>query len=192
MNMFTLPIPRRSCLRMLTGSLLAMLGLEGLLPRRASAASTPVLVRQLVAADLSRGRSIIWQTDTLPQKARVRVRGVGPAKELEFIPGYSCLPAGTEHPYVFHAKVDGLEPGRQYSYKISCDAAESDWLPLRTPRRDASFSALLFADNQSTDGYKGFRRLVLQALRRHPHTSLLLLTGDQVDNGGWCKRGIAA
>ena len=138
-------------------------------------------LRQIIAADNSHCRTIMWQSAAPLDDPQVEFRPAGqtgasaiPAQHDTFTDdGVTCT--------IYTAQITGLTPGTAYEYRIASGQLAGDWQPLR-PDDGGSFQALLFPDSQSND-YSGWRELAQAAARRHPDAAFFVNMGDLVDNG---------
>ena len=138
-------------------------------------------LRQIIAADNSRCRTVMWQSEKPLEDPQVEVRPVGqqqgssiPAQNESFTDdGVTCT--------LYTALIADLTPGKAYEYRIASGEQAGDWQPLH-PDDGGSFQALIFPDSQSND-YSGWKSLAQDAARRNPEAAFFVNMGDLVDNG---------
>jgi len=138
-------------------------------------------LRQIITADSRSSRTIMWQSQTAQNDAKVIWRLRGSQHQ-------SALPAAGEsftddaiQVYLHTAAIDGLDPKQVYEYCIRCGQAETKWLPLPVDDGGA-FKMLIFPDSQSND-YSDWENLAQNAARQNPDAALFTNLGDLVDNG---------
>ena len=137
-------------------------------------------LRQIIAADNSRCRTIMWQSESPLADPRAEYRPTDsdeaasvPAQSDTFTDdGVTCT--------IYTARITDLTPGQSYEYRTSGQKA-GDWQPLQTDD-GCSFKALIFPDSQSND-YSGWKELAQDAVHRNPDAAFFANMGDLVDNG---------
>lgn len=82
----------------------------------------------------------------------------------------------------YMVKLSGLEPGAKYEYRVITNDKNGSWHKLEVPK-SKDFSAVIFADSQSGDGYTKFNNIARTAFSNNKNAKLYLNLGDQVDNG---------
>lgn len=139
-------------------------------------------LRQIVAEDNGRGRTIMWDLVVplenqvlelrLPREDRARTY---PVREAFFTDDGLTL-------YQYAAEPDQLTPGTHYRYRIVAGTAATDWQDLYAPLPDEPYKMLLFPDAQSAD-YGDWQQLAHLAWARNTDAQLFACMGDLVDNG---------
>lgn len=172
---------RRSLLK---GAALAALGSPGLWVQPSAASAASVLSRHVgFGADPQRAAVVSFGVHAPFRKAVVEygVHGFDSTAEVE-------VRTVRGVPTVYgHARLDGLEPGTPYRYRVRLDDATGDPRTLRTaPDRPAAFTFTAFGDQGVSSAAHA---IVRQVARVRP--SFHLLTGDlcYADSSG--KGGIA-
>ena len=143
---------------------------------------TPLSVRQVVAADNTRGRTVMWQ---LPSEvpAVLEIRETGSTVVVSFRAVSHLLRGSNGAPdsYIYEAAAQNLTPGKTYEYRTRTGDSVSPWMTLRTDT-GASFSALIFPDSQSAD-YNVWKNTAQKGFEKMPDADFLISMGDLVDNG---------
>ena len=139
-------------------------------------------LRQIVAEDNGRGRTIMWDLVVplenqvlelrLPREDRARTY---PVREAFFTDDGLTL-------YQYAAEPDQLTPGTHYRYRIVAGTAATDWQDLYAPLPDEPYKMLIFPDTQSAD-YGDWQQLAHLAWARNTDAQLFACMGDLVDNG---------
>lgn len=138
-------------------------------------------VRQIITADSRTSRTIMWQSDEPQEDAFVEWRAKDGGKSV-------TVPAASEHytddgqnVWLHSARIEGLTPGRAYTYRLAEGEALTGWYALRA-ENGGDFKALIFPDSQSSD-YSDWTSLVEGAVQRNPDAAFFVNMGDLVDNG---------
>ena len=138
-------------------------------------------LRQLVTADCRTSRRIMWQSEEEQAKAQIVWREKGQS-ELHRVPAeQEGFADDGQRMYIHQGLLEGLKPGAEYEYCISCGEEGTPWQSLRTDK-GAGFQMLIFTDSQSND-YTDWKNIVQAAAKRHPEAQLFTTLGDLVDNG---------
>ncbi len=137
-------------------------------------------VRQMVAADNSSGRTLLFEADKR-QAYSLELQAEENDVRKEQLTDVSFK--DTKDEYIqFVGKLKNLRPGTRYRYRIVAPEGKGAWHSLRTDDGKSSFTALIFPDSQSAD-YGGWQNLAKLAFARDPDAALSINMGDQVDNG---------
>lgn len=137
-------------------------------------------LRQLITADASTSRTIMWQADEKLENPAAEYKNAAgqitaaPASVQELNTGSGTL-------YVYTAVLTGLEPGSAYEYRAGYEGSRTGWHKLPAAQPD-SFKALIFPDSQSSD-YSGWRKLAQTAYSKNKDAAFFINMGDLVDNG---------
>ena len=171
---------RRTFLKLCTSALVA-LGLGRYIP--ASAASRTIqFPRQIITADSSTSRTVMWQADGGRQDAAFVLTAPGGSLE-PYAPEANTLLQDATTTTFYTVRLTGLTPGTHYEGTIRM-ADETVTLPIVTAASEVSaFEALLIDDSQCGETYEPFAQLLEKALARNPRTSFLADIGDLTDNG---------
>ena len=171
---------RRTFLKLCTSALLA-LGLGRFVP--ASAASRTIeFPRQIITADVTTSRTIMWQAAGARQQASFTLTApAGPSQT--YTPETDTLVQDDTTTTFYTVRLTGLMPATSYEGTIAM-AAETVSLPIDTPPAElTAFEALLIDDSQCGETYEPFAELLAKALARHPQAAFLADIGDLTDNG---------
>lgn len=171
---------RRTFLKLCTSALLA-LGLGRFFPA-AAAGRTIKFPRQIITADSSTSRTIMWQAEGAPQQASFTL--TAPAGQSQtYTPEANTLVQDDTTTTFYTVRLTGLTPATSYEGTIAM-ADETVTLPIVTAARELSaFEALLIDDSQCGETYEPFAELLAKALARHPQAAFLADIGDLTDNG---------
>ncbi len=138
-------------------------------------------IRQIVAADNTTKRTIMWQSEVEEPDAVLEYRLKGesaimtlPTANTEFKDDKTLL-------YLHTAQLESLMPGQQYEYRIGYGDKRSEWTLLQTDT-GKSVKALIFPDSQSND-YSDWEKLAHSARDKNPDAAFFVNMGDLVDNG---------
>ncbi len=135
-------------------------------------------VRQLVTADSSRSRMLMWSA-AAGQQYFVEYGKEGSSRQIK-AEDASFTDSGRQYSQ-YKVLLDGLEAGSEYQYRIRTADTLGAWHRLRTDDGQ-DVSAVIFPDSQSSD-YSGWRKLATNALQKNPQADLYINLGDLVDNG---------
>ena len=138
-------------------------------------------LRQIITADPSTSRTVMWQADS-PLTAPLleyRVKGQNEVRSVSAREDAFEDDGLVNHQYA--ARLTGLSPGTSYEYRVASGEEAGDWHTLETPG-EGGFQCLIFPDSQSSD-YSDWERVAQDAARRNPRAAFFINMGDIVDNG---------
>ena len=171
---------RRTFLKLCTSALVA-LGLGRYIPA-AAASRTIQFPRQIITADSSTSRTVMWQADGGQQDASFVLTAPNGNPE-PYAPEANTLLQDATTTTFYTVRLTDLTPGTHYEGTIRM-ADETVTLPIVTAAdEDAAFEALLIDDSQCGETYEPFAQLLEKALARNPRASFLADIGDLTDNG---------
>ena len=137
-------------------------------------------MRQLITADASISRTIMWQADEKLENPAAEYKNA--AGQITAVPAsVQELNTGSGTLYVYTAALTGFEPGSAYEYRAGYEGSRTGWHKLPAAQPD-SFKALIFPDSQSSD-YSGWRKLAQTAYSKNEDAAFFINMGDLVDNG---------
>ena len=142
----------------------------------------PFSVRQIVAADNQRGRTIMWQL-TAEKDCLLEYR----EKETDAVKSVKAESRaykgnrGIADSYIYTAHLLGLSKGKTYEYRTRTSDTVSPWYSLKTDD-GGSFKAIVTSDSQSSD-YSDWAALFKGAAERNADADFFIDLGDLVDNG---------
>ena len=137
-------------------------------------------LRQLITADASTSRTIMWQADEKLENPAAEYKNA--AGQITAVPAsVQELNTSSGTLYVYTAALTGLEPGSAYEYRAGYEGSRTGWHKLPAAQPD-SFKALIFPDSQSSD-YSGWRKLAQTAYSKNDDAAFFINMGDLVDNG---------
>ncbi len=134
-------------------------------------------------------QTVTWRTDASVDQSRAQIAVAldTPGLHLaatEFF-GHS-LEADKENGLARHHRVTftDLEPDTLYAYRVAGNDTWSEWFQFRTPRdRFEPFSFLYFGDAQNSVK-SHFSRVVREAWRQAPMSTVMLHAGDLINHAG--------
>lgn len=139
-------------------------------------------IRQVMTADPAHSRMIMWQSDYEARDPVVEYRKTGEEKLLTVPPVKDeKFTDGGKTTWIYQVRLEQLEPGQAYEYRIRVGKKATDWMPLKA-FAGSSFKALIFPDSQSAD-YSAWKAVAQPAWQRNQDASFFVNMGDLVDNG---------
>lgn len=163
-------------------------------------------LRQVITADSTVSRTIMWQSEPENKDAFVEYRVVGKAepdsaakdsKEVQKNHNEAAAKSGIftqkEHlndrftdngktTYVHTVTLQNLQPGTEYEYRLGYADRRSQWYRLNTANTNNNYKALIFPDSQSAK-YKAWEDVAMPAWQRNRDARFFISMGDLVDNG---------
>ena len=163
-------------------------------------------LRQVITADSSSSRTIMWQSEPENRDAFVEYRVIGKAEVNSAAPNnkpvqHNKNDAAAENSvstqkerlnnkftdngkttYVHTVTLQNLQPGPEYEYRLGHDNRRSQWFRLNTAQIHNSYKALIFPDSQSAK-YKAWEDVAMPAWQRNRDAQFFITMGDLVDNG---------
>ena len=142
-------------------------------------------LRQVITADSSVSRTVMWQSDAEEKDAFVEYRA---AKDEN-----AAIQTQKEHindkftdnektTYVHTVILQNLQPGTEYEYRLGHENRRSQWYRLNTANSHNHYKALIFPDSQSAK-YKVWEDVAMPAWQRNRDARFFITMGDLVDNG---------
>ena len=142
-------------------------------------------LRQVITADSTVSRTVMWQSDAEEKDAFVEYR-VTKAEN-------TAIQTQKEHindkftdngktTYVHTVTLKNLEPGTEYEYRLGYGNRRSQWHRLNTAQDHNNYKALIFPDSQSAK-YKVWEDVAMPAWLRNRDAQFFITMGDLVDNG---------
>ncbi len=170
-------------------SALAVSACGGSTGKGASSASSPVIqtmqpqaLRQIVAADNTKGRTIMWQLKTEKDcTLEYRVKGSDRIFSEKATSKAYKGNNGVSDSYLYTARLTNLAKGTDYEYRTRTGDTVGEWYPLKTDD-GKSFKAVIVSDSQSSD-YADWEKLFKGAMARNKDADFFVDLGDIVDNG---------
>lgn len=138
-------------------------------------------IRQIITADSSTSRTIMWQSAYAEKGAAVEYRAAGAEDTLTIPAADTELNDDGTVTYIYSAAITGLTPGGSYEYRVGYTDRRSEWFPLKTAA-GSTFKALIFPDSQSAD-YGVWKNTAMPAWERNKDAQFFINIGDLVDNG---------
>lgn len=133
--------------------------------------------------------AVNWRTDLSQAQGEVQwaVATAGP----QFLKAIHAVSAKTEFLSVpngevvieanYHAaRIDSLEPGQTYVYRVGFGEHWSEWFQFKTPDSGKSLSFLYFGDAQN-DVKSMWSRVIREAYKQMPQVDFLLHAGDLIN-----------
>ena len=138
-------------------------------------------IRQVMTADPSRNRVIQWQSDYPVKEPVLEYRKAGESSLTAASVTEEKFTDGGKDAWIYTARLEQLEPGQAYEYRIRAGKKATEWMPLKAFAGN-TFKALIFPDSQSAD-YSVWKATAQPAWQRNPDASFFVNMGDLVDNG---------
>lgn len=130
-------------------------------------------IRQVMTADPSHSRVIMWQSNFSEQNAVVELRNKKSPDHKAFPQREELYQDAGKETYIHTVQISGLTPGGQYEYRIRTGKKATPWMPMAAFSGD-SFKAMVFPDSQSSD-YNVWKRTADAAWQRNPDATFLLI-----------------
>lgn len=138
-------------------------------------------IRQVITADSSTSRTIMWQSAMAEENAVVEYRRRGEEDSTVVSASNEYFADGGAETFIHTAVLSGLTPDTAYEYRVGYGQKRSSWHPLHTAG-GSSFKALIFPDSQSSD-YGVWAATLDPAWQANPDAQFAVSMGDLVDNG---------
>ena len=138
-------------------------------------------IRQIVTADPSTSRTIMWQSAAKQDDCHINIRKTGQKKITSISGTTEPFTDDGQQAFLHTVRLAGLTPQTNYEYQLQNKTAATDWFPLSTGNTD-TFKALIFPDSQCSD-YSVWQKNARTAFKNHPDCSFFINMGDLVDNG---------
>ena len=163
-------------------------------------------LRQVITADSTVSRTIMWQSEPENKDAFVEYRVVGKAEvnsaaannkpvqnNQNDAVAKSNISTQKERlndkftdngktTYVHTVTLQNLQPGTEYEYRLGHENRRSQWYRLNTANSHNTYKALIFPDSQSAK-YKVWEDVAMPAWERNRDARFFITMGDLVDNG---------
>lgn len=140
-------------------------------------------VRQLVTEDSSTSRTIMFAVKE-KSKYAVEYKEEGSSGKINRAVAEDVSFEENKEQYLqYTAHIPNLVPNKKYKYRIANGDKSGSWHELNTDDGKNGFTAMIFADAQSGDGYVKWRNVARTAWNNNNKATLYLNLGDQVDNG---------
>ena len=170
-------------------SALAVSACGGSTGKGASSASSSVIqtmqpqaLRQIVAADNTKERTIMWQLKTEKDcTLEYRMKGSDRISSEKATSKSYKGNNGVSDSYLYTVRLTNLTKGTDYEYRTRTGDTVSEWYPLKTDD-GKSFKAVVVSDSQSSD-YADWEKLFKGAMARNKDADFFVDLGDIVDNG---------
>ncbi|WP_234987639.1 purple acid phosphatase family protein [Megasphaera vaginalis (ex Bordigoni et al. 2020)] len=140
-----------------------------------------VNIRQVITADSTTSRTIMWQSAVSEPDAVVDYRVNGDETVRTLPAAEESFTDNGQTTFIHRALIKGLTAGTEYEYRIGTNGKRSPWFPLKTASGTA-FKALIYPDSQSSD-YAVWTETARAAWQRNGDASFFINMGDLVDNG---------
>ena len=138
-------------------------------------------LRQIITADSSNSRCIMWQTTEPLKNPAVEVKLKNSADVMKFSAIDSTFEDDGEKIFQYTAKIENLSPDSDYDCRIFDEENFTDFFPVKTSS-DKKFKAIIFPDSQSAD-YDVWGGVAKIAFEKNPDADFFVNVGDIVDNG---------
>lgn len=150
-------------------------------------------IRQVITADSTTSRTVMWQSEEEEKDAFVEYRIAktdGAKAESTVTQAKSStlkerlnvkFKDNGKTSFVHTVTLQNLQPGTEYEYRLGCGDKRSDWFRLTTAQGN-KYKALIFPDSQSAN-YKSWENVAMPAWQRNQDARFFIIMGDLVDNG---------
>ena len=140
-------------------------------------------IRQVITADSTTSRTIMWQSETEEKDAFVeyKVKGFGSQTLTQKERINDKFTDNGKTTWVHTVTLKNLQPGTEYEYRLGCGDSRSSWYTLTTAQ-GSKYKVLIFPDSQSAD-YKSWENVAMPAWKRNQDAQFFISMGDLVDNG---------
>lgn len=146
-------------------------------PQEVDPTPPPVWPRLTVGGDCARSVTVQWKRQGPGELVLRRSDHQGSERRFD-APQCDAEAEGVIFP-LHTVRIDGLEPGQDYEYRVEPDGS---WFRFRTAQ-SGRCRALVFADSQSNDRFRTWARVYRGALRHFPRPDFAANLGDLVDMG---------
>ena len=132
-------------------------------------------LRQIITADSSKSRCIMWQSDLKLNAPAVEINGAKiPAVDSTFTDDGQEI-------FQYTAQIENLSPATEYKFRIVDSESFSEIFTFKTSS-DKNFKAIIFSDSQSAN-YETWGEVARAAFQQNPDAEFFVDLGDIVDNG---------
>ena len=138
-------------------------------------------LRQIITADSSNSRCIMWQTGSPLKNPTVEIKLKNSSNIMNFSAIDSTFTDDGEEIFQYTAQIENLLPDSHYEYRIFDEENSTDFFDLKTSS-DKKFKAIIFPDSQSAD-YDVWGGVAKMAFEKNPDADFFVNVGDIVDNG---------
>ena len=173
---------------------LLSLGLGAYFPKLAEASQTethqpqdgykPLAVkflRQIVTADSTTSRVIMFQTDEKLSNVKLEYKMIGEDAAQFAKVAEDYFNQSNEPTFIYSCSLENLKPESLYNFRIISKDRATSWQNLRTAG-NGNFQMLIFSDSQCLD-YSVWKRTADTAAKNFPDAEIFAVNGDLVDNG---------
>ena len=138
-------------------------------------------LRQIITADSSNSRCVMWQTDSKMKEPLVEVNKKNSAGVKKISVVDTSFSDDGQEIFQYTVQIENLAPNTEYEYRIFDGEIFSAKNNLKTSS-DKKFKAIIFPDSQSAD-YKVWGETAQAAFKQNPDAEFFVNVGDIVDNG---------
>ncbi|MDQ0202574.1 purple acid phosphatase family protein [Pectinatus haikarae] len=138
-------------------------------------------LRQIITADSTAARTIMWQSEADEKDAVLEYRLKNTFDTHDIKTENKEFTDDRTTTYIHTALITDLQPGKIYEYRVGYNEKRSDWHDFSTAGAD-SFKAMIFPDSQSSD-YTVWGDTAQAAWKSNPDAQFFINMGDLVDNG---------
>lgn len=169
--------------------------------------------RQLITADSSTSRTIMWESvkpeanpvveyrlkdGAATKQTKTETKRTAAALEIHSVTATESVLTDDEVTrYLYTATITGLTPRTTYEYRVGYENKRGDWHPLTTAGSGANKVATtddakaaesedftaLIFPDSQSADYRGWDALAKEAYKRNPTAAFFINMGDLVDNG---------
>lgn len=138
-------------------------------------------IRQVITADSTTSRTIMWQSALAEDDAVVEYRSHGDTTIHSQAATNETFTDDNKTTYIHTVSLTNLTPATTYEYRVGYGQKRSAWQTLTTAS-GSDFKVLIFPDSQSSD-YSVWKQTEEPAWQAHQDANFFINMGDLVDNG---------
>lgn len=140
-------------------------------------------LRQIITANSSNSRTIMWQSSLSQPDAFIEYRLKNSTNINTKSVSNEEFTDNKQTNYLHKITLTELQPASSYEYRIGWQKKLSPWYPLNTAsQNNGNFKAIIFPDSQSSD-YSIWQNVAQEAWASNPNADFFINMGDLVDNG---------
>lgn len=170
-------------LTLCVGVFIFILGARSLsLPDVGSMSTTEAMrLRQVITADSTNSRTIMWQSEVAEKNAFVEYKIEGTEQVKSSAAADDKFVDDSITTYLHSVTLMDLIPNTRYEYRVGYGDKRSPWHDFATAGL-GQFKAIIFPDSQSSD-YHGWENMAQKAWKANKNAAFFINMGDLVDNG---------
>lgn len=149
----------------------------------------PDHIMQSISKDPATTSTVTWRTDITVEEGYIEYKKLGSEKAEKTKAISKYIKSDIHESYVHFAAPSNLLPNTKYIYTVGNDEYRSDEYTFETaPKNLTKFKFLVITDWQNANptespNYEPVRRLLIEALKKHPDSRFILSVGDNTNDG---------